>query len=112
MYMFVVAVHVVLSLLLIFIIILQPGKSGDVGAAFGGGGGSTMFGPRGPTSLLARGTTGVAVMFMVTSVVLALYSNKGMRAGGDIGGAMEEMRAEQGSSDDGETEGEPPPKEE
>ncbi len=75
--MFVVALHVVLCLFLILIIILQPGKGGDVAAAFGGGGGSsTVFGPRGPTGLLQRATTVVAVMFMGTSITLALYSSR------------------------------------
>lgn len=33
MYLFVVALHVVLCVFLVLIIILQPGKGGDVGAA-------------------------------------------------------------------------------
>lgn len=75
--MFVVSLHVILCLFLILIIILQPGKGGDVAAAFGGGGGSsTVFGPRGPTGLLQRATTVVAVMFMGTSITLALYSSR------------------------------------
>lgn len=85
MYLFVVALHVVLCLFLILIIILQPGKGGDVGAAFGGGGGSsTVFGPRGPTGLLQRATTLVAVMFMGTSITLALYSNQRMMQDANI----------------------------
>lgn len=95
-YMFVVALHVMLCVFLILIIILQPGKGGDVGAAFGGGGGgSTVFGPRGPTGLLQRATTVVAVLFMATSVTLALYSDEGTRAGGDVGGAIERYQQEQ-----------------
>ena len=82
--MFVVALHVVLCLFLILIIILQPGKGGDVGAAFGGGSSSTVFGPRGPTGLLQRATTVVAVMFMGTSITLALYSNQRMMQGANI----------------------------
>ena len=66
--MFFVALHVLLCVLLVLIILLQPGKGGDVGAAFGGGGGGTMFGPRGPAGLLARATTFVAIGFMVTSI--------------------------------------------
>ena len=94
-YMFVVALHVVLCLFLILIIILQPGKGGDVGAAFGGGGGgSTVFGPRGPTGLLQQATTVVAVMFMATSVTLALYSNEGARDGGNMMDAMERVQQE------------------
>jgi len=83
--MFVVSLHVVLCLFLILIIILQPGKGGDVGAAFGGGSSSsTVFGPRGPTGLLQRATTVVAVMFMGTSITLALYSNQRMMQGANI----------------------------
>jgi len=74
MYLAVVAAHVVLCVFLVLIIILQPGKGGDVGSAFGGGSSSTMFGPRGPTSILQRGTTAVAVLFMCTSLGLAWYS--------------------------------------
>jgi preprotein translocase subunit SecG len=85
MYLFVVTLHVILSLMLILIIILQPGKGGDVGAAFGGGGGgSSMFGPRGPASLLAQMTTAVAVMFMVTSITLAWYSNRDLLSNANV----------------------------
>ncbi len=90
MYLFVVALHVVLCVFLVLIIILQPGKGGDVGAAFGGGSSSsTVFGPRGPTGLLQRATTVVAVLFMGTSLTLALYSNQNMRTSSDVGGALE-----------------------
>jgi len=93
-YMFVVALHVMLCIFLILIIILQPGKGGDVGAAFGGGGGgSTVFGPRGPTGLLQRGTTLVAIMFMGTSVTLALYSNQGIRSDANVAEELERIQA-------------------
>lgn len=101
MYMAVVATHVVLSLLLILIIIVQPGKGGDVGAAFGGGGGSNLFGPRGPTSLLQRGTTFVAVMFMVTSITLAWFSNKEILANSNVLDELDRVgRARQAPGDD------------
>lgn len=94
MYMFVVALHVILCILLVLIILLQPGKGGDVGAAFGGGGSSTMFGPRGPANLLSRATTVVAVLFMVTSVTLSLYSNRARQTDADVGGAIERLEQE------------------
>ena len=75
-YIFVVSLHIILCVILVLIILLQPGKGGDVGSAFGGGSSSSMFGPRGPASLLSRATTGAAVLFMVTSMLLALYSNR------------------------------------
>jgi preprotein translocase subunit SecG len=80
-YLFVVVLHILLCLLLVMIVLLQPGKGGDVGAAFGGG--SSMFGPRGPTTALSRATTGVAVLFMVTSITLALMSG-GLAGNADL----------------------------
>lgn len=95
MYLFIVALHVLLSLLLILIIILQPGKGGDVGAAFGGGGGGgSVFGPRGPTTLLARATTLVAVGFMFTSITLAWYSRRGLTSNYDVDDEIQRLEDE------------------
>jgi preprotein translocase subunit SecG len=88
MSLFVVALHVVLCLLLVGIILLQPGKGGDVGSAFGGGGSNTMFGPRGPAGLLARATTVVAVGFMITSITLSIQSSRTSRPIEDLGEEM------------------------
>ena len=43
---FVVIIHVFVSLLLIAVVLLQPGNKGGVSAALGGAGGSTVFGGR------------------------------------------------------------------
>jgi len=88
MYLFLTVLHIILCILLVLIILLQPGKGGDVGAAFGGGGGGSMFGPRGPATLLSRATTGVAVLFMVTSVALALLSDQSVLADADLDGLL------------------------
>ena len=80
---FVVALHIVLCLFLIMIIMLQPGKGGDVGAAFGSGLTGSVFGPRGPAGLLQRATTVVAVLFMATSLTLAIFSNARLRDNAD-----------------------------
>lgn len=94
MYLFVVAVHIVLSVLLILVILLQPGKGGDVGSAFGGGGGgSSLFGPRGPASLLAQATTFVAVGFMFTSITLAYFSNLSLLDDSNVADTLEEREA-------------------
>jgi len=76
MYPFIVTVHVVVSVFLIFVILLQPGK-GDAMAAFAGGGGSsnTVFGGRGSVTFLSKVTTGCAIIFMLTSLTLAWRSS-------------------------------------
>ncbi|MFT5457702.1 MAG: preprotein translocase subunit SecG [Myxococcota bacterium] len=100
MYLFVVALHVILCVFLVLIIILQPGKGGDVGAAFGGGSSSSnVFGPRGPAGILQRATTVVAVMFMGTSLTLALYSNQKMRSNSDVQGALDRQLEEAGGTE-------------
>jgi preprotein translocase subunit SecG len=95
MFLFVTALHIVLCLFLVVVILLQPGKGADPGSAFGGGMTSSVFGPRGPANLLSRVTTVVAVLFMVTSVTLALYSNRKIMTGGDLDDAMQRLQQEQ-----------------
>ena len=72
---FLVALHIIASVLLVFVILLQPGKGDGMGGAFGGGGASAVFGGRGSVTFLSKVTTGCAVVFMVTSLALAYRSS-------------------------------------
>ncbi len=67
--------HVLVATILIFMVLLQKGKGADIGAAFGGAS-QTIFGPRGAQSVLAKITTGAAVIFMLTSLTLAISASK------------------------------------
>ena len=100
MYLFVMALHIVVCIFLILIIILQPGKGGDVGAAFGGGSSSSTFGPRGPVGLLQRATTVVAVLFMGTSLTLALYSNRSLQSGTNVQDALQQLQDGEGEQEE------------
>lgn len=111
MYPFFVALHILLCLFLILIILLQPGKGGDVGLAFGGGSGSSMFGPRGPAGLLQRATTVVAVLFMATSVTLALYSNRAVLSDANVEDEILRLQQLEQASPGGSPAGEMPPAE-
>jgi preprotein translocase subunit SecG len=71
LYPIVVTIHVIVSIALILIILLQTGKGSDIGAVFGGGGSNTLFGSSGPTSFLSKLTAGAAIVFMFTSLFLA-----------------------------------------
>lgn len=66
--------HIVVSLLLIIIVLLQSGKSADLAGAFGGGGSQSAFGPRGVATILSKITTFLAVGFMITSLLLYIVA--------------------------------------
>jgi preprotein translocase subunit SecG len=71
----IMTVHYLLCFFLIVIILLQAGKGADMGAIFGGAS-QTVFGSRGPTTFLNKMTAAVAILFLVTSILLAHISNK------------------------------------
>lgn len=61
---------------LIVTVLIQQGKGADIGAAFGGGGSNTVFGGRGAGNFLTKITTGAAITFMLTSLVLSYLANR------------------------------------
>ncbi len=67
-----VVLHVLISLFLILVVLLQQGKGADLAGAFGGGGSQTAFGARGATTLLHKLTTAFFVLFVITSLSLAI----------------------------------------
>ncbi len=70
-----IIVHVAVCIALIMIVLLQTGKGADMGAAFGGGGSQTLFGSTGASTFLSKATTVAAIVFMLTSLVLAYISS-------------------------------------
>ena len=72
MTVFLVVLHVLISLFLILVVLLQQGKGADLAGAFGGGGSQTAFGARGATTLLHKLTTAFFVLFVITSLSLAI----------------------------------------
>lgn len=78
------AVHIIVCMFLIAVVLLQHGKSADIAAAFGGMGSQTAFGPRGAATLLSKATTWSAIIFMVTSLSLAILVSRRSTGGTSI----------------------------
>ena len=71
-----IIIHVLASLFLISVVLLQSGKGAEIGATFGGSS-QTLFGGRGAASFLSKLTTAAAVVFMLTSLALTMITSKG-----------------------------------
>lgn len=80
----VTALHIVVCLFLIIVVLLQSGKAADLAGAFGGMGSQTVFGPRGAATVLSKATTVAAVLFMVTSLALAILGSKQTASSGSV----------------------------
>ncbi|MBF8273928.1 MAG: protein translocase subunit secG [Magnetococcales bacterium] len=75
MALIVTVVHILVSLALIFVVLLQKGSGADMGAAFGGSS-QSVFGSRGSGSFLGKLTATLATIFMVTSLSLAFFTTQ------------------------------------
>ncbi|MBF0462753.1 MAG: preprotein translocase subunit SecG [Magnetococcales bacterium] len=73
MTLIITVVHILVSLSLIFIVLLQKGSGADMGSAFGGSS-QSVFGARGSGSFLGKLTAGLATVFMLTSLSLAFVT--------------------------------------
>lgn len=71
---FVLTIHIITSVLLILLVLVQSGKGAEAGAMFGGVS-QTVFGSEGG-SILTKTTTILAVIFMLTSISLTVMQNK------------------------------------
>jgi preprotein translocase subunit SecG len=75
---FINIVHVFVCVVLMLVVLLQQGKGGGMGAAFGGST-AQVFGGRGAGNILTRATAICAAIFMLTSMSLAYLSSAGDR---------------------------------
>lgn len=67
-----IGLHIIVSIALIVIVLLQMGKGAQAGASFGAGAQQTMFGSTGG-NFMSKVTAGAAIIFMLTSLSLAYF---------------------------------------
>ena len=75
MYSLLLFVHVVVSILLIIVILIQSGQKTDIASVFGGSGTQAVFGPRGAATILTKVTAVLATIFILTSIALYIISS-------------------------------------
>jgi len=71
---FVWMVHIIVSVAVIGLVLLQHGKGADMGAAFGSGSSGSLFGASGSANFLSRATAVVVTVFFLTSMGLTYFS--------------------------------------
>jgi preprotein translocase subunit SecG len=75
MIILVTVIHVLVCIGLVLVVLLQTGKGAEVGAVFGGSS-ATIFGSSGAGNFLSRLTTGMAIVFMITSLTLGYFAGR------------------------------------
>ncbi|PQM55664.1 MAG: preprotein translocase subunit SecG [Deltaproteobacteria bacterium] len=73
MFELILVFHIIACILIIFFVLLQSGRGAELGAAFGSVGQANSV--RGNMTGVGKITTGVAIVFMLTSLSLAYLSS-------------------------------------
>lgn len=73
MYGFLVFLHVVVSIMLVTVILMQASKGGGLAGTFGGAS-TALFGGRGAGSFLSKVTVGLAAAFMALAILISLVN--------------------------------------
>lgn len=89
-------VHVITCLLLILVVLVQRGRSGDLASAFGGGPSQTNIAALSAEDVFTRVTKYAAFVFMATSILLGLLAQRRGPSALDIAPATDEATATPG----------------
>ena len=94
MTLMITVLHVFVCIFLVAVVLLQRGKGAEIGAVFGSGASSTVFGSRGAGTFLTKLTTGCAIVFMLTSLTLSYLATS------DAGNSLFQDNLEQEATED------------
>lgn len=75
MYAFLIVVHVIVCLVLVFVVLLQAGRGGGFSEMLGGGQPQSLFGTQ-TNQFMVRATEVCAVVFIITSLSLGIISTQ------------------------------------
>ena len=85
-------IHILVCFFLILVVLLQQGKGADL-SVFGGGSTQTAFGAVGATSLLHKLTVGSFILFILTTMTIAIIQGSGMESSVVTDAAVQEEAA-------------------
>lgn len=94
----VLVIHLMVTIALVGIIMVQRSEGGALGIGGGGGGFMTA---RGAANLLTRLTAILAAAFFATSILLAILASTGSKSSTGIGGATTEQSGKAPEADKG-----------
>ena len=66
-------IQIILSIALIAVVLFQSRKASQGGGIFGGGSFAEHRGRKGKEVLLLRLTTGIAILFMISSIFMSIF---------------------------------------
>ena len=81
----ILVVHLLVSLAIIGLIMVQRGKGSDIGASFGAGASQTLFGSAGNVNALTKATAWLVTVFFATSFGLAVIADSRTASEDDLG---------------------------
>ncbi len=76
MYNIILTLHVIVCCLVILVVLVQSGKGAGISNIFGGGGGDALFSAPSGSLFIRKVTTGFAIAFFTTCVVLTFLSSR------------------------------------
>src|SRR5882757_2440012 len=79
MYSLFVFIHIIVCVGLILVVLFQAGKGAGLGNLFGGGGGDQLFSAPSGSAFIRKLTTGMAIVFLVTSLSLTILTTQRSR---------------------------------
>ena len=74
LYWFIIAIHVIVSIVLIAVILLQAGRGGGLSESFGGSSTQSVFGTK-TSVFLTRATAVCAIVYILTCLTLAVMTS-------------------------------------
>ncbi len=84
MYQIILIFHVMIAIALVVLVLLQHGKGADIGASFGSGASSTVFGSQGTGSFMLKVTGGIAAIFFATSLILGAIASHDVKQANNL----------------------------